>query len=133
MMLDARFISAIVGAGYFSMLAALSIAQGASIQDKAKIEIVPLIPHAVAVTSVAFSPDGGRVLSGSQDWTLKLWDAANGQLIRTFDAHSSRVSSVTFSPDGTRLLSGSWDTTVKLWDIVSGQLLRTFEGHSSRV
>ena len=117
-------------------LAVLEIVAGASqasAQDRAKIEIVPLIPHAITVTSVAFSPDGARVLSGSQDWTLKLWDAASGQLIRTFDAHSSRVASVAFSPDGTRLLSGSWDKTLKLWDTASGQLIRTFEGHSDQV
>ncbi len=57
--------------------------------------------------SVAFSPDGARVLSGSGDKTLKLWDAATGALLRTFEGHSDTVISVAFSPDGTRVLSGS--------------------------
>ena len=73
------------------------------------------------------------MLSGSGDKTLKLWDAASGRLIRTFEGHSGGVVSVAFSPDGTRVLSGSWDKTLKLWDAASGQLIRTFEGHSGGV
>jgi hypothetical protein len=115
---------------------------GASAQDRPAIEIVPNIPHASPVNSVAFSPDGTRVLSGSgdvrgnDDNTLKLWDAANGQLLRTFAGHTGWVTSVAFSPDGTRVLSGSGgfdDKTLKLWDAASGQLLRAFTGHTAYV
>ena len=87
--------------------------------------------HSDSVTSVAFSPDGARVLSGSGDKTIKLWDAATGALIRTFEGHSEWVNSVAFSPDGARVLSGSWDKTIKLWDAATGALIRTFEGHSA--
>src|SRR5262245_23307237 len=104
-----------------------------SAQDPIKIEIVPKIPHTGWVESVALSPDGTRVLSGSLDNTLKLWDGASGRLLRTFGGHSNGVKSVAFSPDGTRLLSSGWDNTLKLWDASTGQLLRTFEGHSSSV
>ena len=56
--------------------------------------------------SVAFSPDGTRLLSGSADKTLKLWDVATGQSVRTFEGHSGwSVDSVAFSPDGTRIVS----------------------------
>ena len=65
-------------------------------------------------------PTARRVLSGSDDKTLKLWDAATGALLRTFEGHSGSVNSVAFSPDGTRLLSGSWDKTLKLWDAATG-------------
>ena len=85
------------------------------------------------VWSVAFSPDGTRLISGYMDRALKLWDAAGGQLIRTFEGHSGEVLSVAFSSDGMRLLSGGWDRTVKLWDAASGKLIRTFEGHSGSV
>jgi WD40 repeat protein len=65
-----------------------------------------------------------RVLSGSFDKTIKLWDAATGTLIRTFEGHSSEVSSVAFSADGARVLSGSNDGTIKLWDAATGALTR---------
>jgi hypothetical protein len=84
-------------------------------------------------SSVAFSPDGARVLAGSADTTLKLWEAASGQLLHTFTGHSGTVSSVAFSRDGVRVLSGGADQALKLWDVASGQLLRTFQGHSSWV
>jgi hypothetical protein len=116
-----------------ALLALLTQVPHASAQDRPKIEVVPIISHTQPVYSVAFSPDGARVLSGSGDNTMKLWDAATGGLLRTFEGHSSFVISVAFSPDGARVLSGSHDKTLKLWDAATGQLLRTFEGHSSFV
>ncbi len=72
--------------------------------------------HADAVTSVAFSPDGARLATGSWDYTVKLWDAATGKEITTLRGYPRGVTSVAFSPDGARLATGSIDTTVKLWD-----------------
>jgi len=84
------------------------------------------------VNSVAFSPDGTKVLTGSDDATAKLWDASDGTLLRTF-GDTAWVNSVAFSPDGTKVLTGSDDATAKLWDASNGSLLRTFSGHTSWV
>ncbi|MFM7737929.1 MAG: WD40 repeat domain-containing protein, partial [Planctomycetota bacterium] len=86
---------------------------------------VTLYGHEERVQSVAFSPDGTRIVSGSGDSTLKLWDAASGEELKTLSGHTDGVGSVAFSPDGTRIVSGSLDTTLKLWDAASGEELKT--------
>jgi WD40 repeat protein len=95
---------------------------------KPKVEVVPLLAHPTSVSSIAFSSIGARVLSGSDDGTLKLWEFTTGRLLRTFATHSDVVS-VAFSPDGTRVLSGG-DTTLQLWDAETGRRLHVFETHS---
>ncbi|KAJ4375750.1 hypothetical protein N0V85_009017, partial [Neurospora sp. IMI 360204] len=86
--------------------------------------------HSSDVGSVAFSPDGQRLASGSVDETIKIWDPASGSCLQTLEGHSGSVSSVAFSPDGQRLASGSYDDTIKIWDPASGSCLQTLEGHS---
>jgi WD40 repeat protein len=87
------------------------------------------------VTSVAFSPDGTRLLSGSSDNTLRLWDTKTGKQIgEPLQGHTAAVTSVAFSPDGTRLLSGSDDMTLRLWNADTGLSIgKPLEGHISKV
>jgi hypothetical protein len=73
--------------------------------------------HMDSVLSVAFSPDGKILASGSADRTIKLWDVATGKELRTLSGHTSYVLSVAFSPDGKILASGSGDRTINLWDV----------------
>ena len=89
-----------------------------------------LVRHADAITSVAFSPDGQRLSSGSYDKTVKIWDSATGKELLTLKGHAGSVTSVAFSPDGQRLASASVDRTVKIWDSATGKELLTLRGHA---
>ena len=83
--------------------------------------------------SVAFSPDGKTLASGSEDKTIKLWDVATGKEQATLKGHTDAVSSVAFSPDGKTLASGSEDKTIKLWDVATGKEQATLKGHTRGV
>jgi WD40 repeat protein len=79
--------------------------------------VATLAGHTDSVTAVALSSDGRRLLSGSEDNTARLWDAATGKAIATLAGHTAQVTAVAFSPDGTRVLTGSRDNTARLWDL----------------
>jgi WD40 repeat protein len=95
----------------------------------------PLRGHTFSVTSVSFSPDSTCIVTGSEDNTVRLWDAGTGELVgEPLLGHTDAVWSVSFSPDGTRIVTGSRDNTVRLWDAGTlepvGEPLR---GHTSSV
>jgi WD40 repeat protein len=87
------------------------------------------------VDAVAFSLDGKRIVSGSEDRTVRLWDAGTGQQIGApLTGHTGAVWGVAFSPDGRRVVSGSWDDTVRVWDVDSGQQIGApLTGHTDTV
>ena len=80
--------------------------------------------HTAAVTSVDFSPDGRPVLTGSDDYTAKLWDASTGhegKAILNLKGHTQEVTSVRFSHDGRYVCTGSRDGTAMVWLTASWQ------------
>ncbi|KIM20971.1 hypothetical protein M408DRAFT_305789 [Serendipita vermifera MAFF 305830] len=94
-----------------------------------------LLGHTDWVTRVAFSPDGRRIVSGSRDRTVRVWDAETGDVVSgPFEGFFGCVSSVAFSPDGRRIVSGSRDRTVRVWDAETGDVVSgPFEGHTDYV
>ena len=94
--------------------------------------------HRAAIRSVSFSSDGKRVVTGSVDNTLKIWDTSNGQLHRTLRGHEREVRAAMFSPDDQSVISGGFDETVRIWKIGGYRESRmlgteTVDGHSDAV
>ncbi|MBM4133741.1 MAG: hypothetical protein FJ245_08240 [Nitrospira sp.] len=109
----------------------LFLAPAQAVEESSEV-FVPL-GHAGGVRAVAFSPDGKWALSGSEDQTLRLWEAATGREVRTFVGHAEAITFAVFSPDGRQILSSSYDRTLKLWDAATGREIRTFRGHGEGV
>ncbi|MEM9090374.1 MAG: WD40 repeat domain-containing protein, partial [Cyanobacteria bacterium P01_F01_bin.53] len=93
----------------------------------------PFEGHTDYVSSVAMSPDGNTIVSGSGDNTVRLWDRQGNPIGEPFEGHTGQVSSVAMSPDGNTIVSGSWDNTVRLWDWQGNPIGEPFEGHTSFV
>ena len=74
------------------------------------------------VHSVAYSPDGTKIISGSHDKSIRIWDAKTWTLENTLGRRMGWVISVAYSSDGTKIISGSHDKTIRIWDTHSGIL-----------
>jgi len=88
--------------------------------------------HNDKVQSVTYSLDGKYIASGSNDKTIKIWEASSGICIKTINEHEI-VSSVVFSPDGKCVASECSDDKMKIWEVSSGDCMRTLEGHIDSV
>ncbi|EDR04471.1 uncharacterized protein LACBIDRAFT_391675 [Laccaria bicolor S238N-H82] len=97
--------------------------------------IFVLSGHTERITSVTFSPDGRRIVSGSWDRTIRIWDAGTGKPMgEPFQGHTAVILLVAFSPDGGRLVSGSYDQTIRIWDVETGKPMgEPFQGHTGDI
>jgi len=82
---------------------------------------------------VAWSPDGTRLATASNDPRMRIWNIATGKTTTTHTGHTDGVSSVAWSPDGTCLATASWNKTVRICDPATGQTLTTLIGHKRGV
>ena len=88
----------------------------AALRQACRFDNAILKGHTSYVNSVSFSPDGKRIVSGSDDNTIRIWDATTGKELEILEGHTDWVNSVSFSPDGKRIVSGSDDKTIRIWD-----------------
>ncbi len=95
-------------------------------------EIALLTRHMHSVRSVAFSPDGNTIASGSDDNAIRLWNVHGRKHQQTLKGHTAPVVSVAFSPDGNTIASGS-DNTIGLWNANTGKHQQTLKGHNGGV
>lgn len=89
--------------------------------------------HDKGVLTIAISPDGGRVASGSYDKTVRLWSTETAADPRILQGHTGGISAVAFSSNGMLLASGSFDNTVRLWNTEPAGYLKTLQGHKGYI
>ena len=86
--------------------------------------------HRHWIWSIAFSPDGQTLASGSIDHTVRLWDVRTGYIRHILQGYTRAALSLAFSPDGETLASGSDDQMIQLWDVRTGQIRHILQGHT---
>ena len=115
----ARTVAAIVALGLMVLLA---IPVAAALKG-----------HGGAVTGIAVTPDGSRVLSAGFDYTLMLWNLAGSGQPRRLEGHEAAVAAVAIFADGRHAVSGSDDGTVGYWDLATASPIARWQGHRGKV
>ena len=83
--------------------------------------------------TLACSPDGKYIASGSYDTTVQVWEVTTGHQVVIYRGHSDKICSVAWSPDGRYIASASFDATVQIWEAATGRPVFTYSGHTDRV
>ncbi len=118
----------------------LNLVSASSYPERISDQYRHLQGHNSRIWSIAFSPDGEILASGSEDHTIKIWDVVTGQCLQTLLGHTAWVCSVAFSPvkvvyshTGALLASAGYDETIKIWNLSTGECDQTLRGHTNWV
>ncbi|WP_456476614.1 WD40 repeat domain-containing protein, partial [Oceanithermus sp.] len=123
----ARLVGAVLPGGAKAAPTALT-----ALPDVRRLEpLPPVFGHSGPVSAVSVLPDG-RVVSGSDDNTLRVWDLERGEAVQVLEGHRGSVLSLAVLPDG-RVVSGSDDNTLRVWDLERGEAVQVLEGHENWV
>ncbi|NEQ41104.1 MAG: WD40 repeat domain-containing protein [Okeania sp. SIO3I5] len=126
-------VLAAIGGFWLSRLILMSSKNPVSTITQQTVPTQVLAKHKGWVYTVAISPDGETLASGSYDGTIKITNISNGELLHNIKAHDDAIESLAISPDGKILASGSWDNHIKLWDLSNGNLVRDLNSHTDDV
>ncbi|KAG9075154.1 hypothetical protein FS749_013197 [Ceratobasidium sp. UAMH 11750] len=118
---------------YSKWISGLTTASGTAMYRR-ESALLRTINASGIVWCIAYSPDGARIVSGSYDNTIRIWDAHTGEVIgQPLQGHTGSVNSVAYSSDGARIVSGSRDETIRVWDAHTAQMpAHPLEGDSHR-
>ncbi len=103
-----------------------------NVADGALLKAIP-DAHSDTIYDLAFSPDGTRIASAAADKFAKIFDAASGKLVRSFEGHTYHVLGVSWSRNGRSLATAGGDSVVKVWNVATGQQTKTIQGFDKQV
>jgi len=103
------------------------------LDDTGFVLVREIMGHAALVESLAFNPDGRRLLTTSADMTAKVWDSATGTWLMTLSGHSDIIVTGIFTPDDVWIVTAGYDQTIRFWDSRNGTLAKTLTVHTSPV
>lgn len=108
--------------------------EGASLWDAGSGKLLyKFEDHNGSITTMDFSPDSKKIITGSRDSTVNMWNVSNGSLMHSLEKHNGTIECVKFNPDGNSFVTTSSDKTAIIWDSNTGDVLHTLQEHTGKV